>query len=83
MEILILNHQIFDNYTAAYEKLIDVYSQIAQSLPRFDRLSNAFRGQPEFQGVLADVYADILDFHLEVYKIARRSGKCGAPNRKR
>ena len=70
--------QIFDRHITAYEKVIEAYSQIVQSLPRFDRLSNAFRDQPEFQGVLADVYTDILDFHLEVHKIARRSGKVAA-----
>lgn len=67
--------QIFDNYTAAYEQLIDAYSQMAQHLPRFDRLSDAFSDQPEFQFILADVYSDIVKFHLQVYKIVRRSGK--------
>ncbi len=67
--------QIFDRHITAYEKVIEAYSQIVQNLPRFDRLGNAFRDQPEFQGVLADVYTDILDFHLEVHKIARRGGK--------
>jgi hypothetical protein len=67
--------QIFDRHITAYEKVMEAYSQIVQNLPRFDRLGNAFRDQPEFQGVLADVYTDILDFHLEVHKIARRGGK--------
>ncbi|KAJ8131632.1 hypothetical protein O1611_g1993 [Lasiodiplodia mahajangana] len=65
---------IFDSHLTAYELIIDAYSQIAQHLPRFDRLSNAFRDQPEFQGILTDVYADIIQFHTQVYKIARRGG---------
>ncbi|KAF0325303.1 hypothetical protein GQ607_007337 [Colletotrichum asianum] len=64
---------IFDR-NKAYENLIEVYSEIAKSLPRFERLSEAFRNQPEFQDVLVDVYTDILEIHLEVYKIVRRSG---------
>ncbi|KAI3317050.1 hypothetical protein HD806DRAFT_516144 [Xylariaceae sp. AK1471] len=65
---------IFDGHLTAYERIIEAYSQIAQHLPRFDRLSHAFRDQPEFQDILADVYTDILYFHTEVYKIARRGG---------
>ncbi|KAI8631011.1 hypothetical protein F5Y19DRAFT_483660 [Xylariaceae sp. FL1651] len=65
---------IFDSHLTAYELIINAYSQIAQHLPRFDRLSNAFRDQPEFQYILADVYADIIQFHAQVYKIARRGG---------
>jgi len=72
---ILTHNQIFDRHITAYEKVIEAYSQIVQNLPRFDRLGHAFRDQPEFQGILADVYTDILDFHLEVHKIARRSGK--------
>lgn len=54
---------------------MEAYSQIAQHLPRLDRLNYAFRDEPEFQTVLAEVNADLLDFHLEVYKLCRRGGK--------
>jgi NACHT domain len=65
---------IADEYSSGFEKLVDAYSQIAQNLPRFDRLSDAFKHQPDFQAVLADVYVDLLDFHLHAYKFLRRSG---------
>ncbi|KAF1849355.1 uncharacterized protein K460DRAFT_404584 [Cucurbitaria berberidis CBS 394.84] len=62
---------------SAFEKLISAYAQIAENLPRFDRLSNAFRNNPDFQQVLAVVYSDILEFHRQAYKFFRRSGwKC-------
>jgi hypothetical protein len=67
--------QIADDYTSSFEKLIDAYAQIAESLPRFDRLSAAFERKPEFQLVLADVYVDILEFHRRAYKFFRRSGE--------
>jgi hypothetical protein len=53
---------------------VEAYSQIAHNLPRFDRLSDAFKEQPDFQAILADVYADLLEFHFHAYKFLRRSG---------
>ncbi|KAH7385941.1 hypothetical protein BKA66DRAFT_403042, partial [Pyrenochaeta sp. MPI-SDFR-AT-0127] len=65
------------DHIGAFEKLISAYAQIAENLPRFDRLSNAFRDNPDFQQVLAVIYSDILEFHRQAYKFFRRSGwKC-------
>lgn len=58
----------------AMEKLITAYGQIAEALPRFDRLSAAFQDNPDFQRVVAVVYADILDFHREAYEFFRKPG---------
>lgn len=66
--------QIADEYTDGFNKLIDAYDQIAKHLPRFDRLASIFSHQVDFQSVLADVYADILEFHRHAYKFLRRSG---------
>ncbi|KAK1458952.1 NACHT domain-containing protein [Colletotrichum melonis] len=68
-----MQNKIFEK-SKAYESLIDVYAQVARNLPRFERLSKAFRNQPEFQSVLVEVYIDILAIHLDVYKIARQPG---------
>jgi hypothetical protein len=65
---------IADEYTSGFEKLVEAYSQIAHHLPRFDRLSDAFKEQPDFQAILADVYTDLLEFHFHAYKFLRRSG---------
>lgn len=54
--------------------LVTAYAQIAEALPRFDRFEEAFKGNPAFQGVLAMVYADILEFHRRTYKFFRRRG---------
>lgn len=50
------------------------YSQIAEALPRFDRLSTAFKDHPDFQRVLGVFYADIIEFHRRAYKLIRRRG---------
>jgi hypothetical protein len=42
-------------------------------LPRFDKLSEALKGQADFQAVLAVFYCDILDFHRRAYKFFRAS----------
>ncbi|KAF2812552.1 uncharacterized protein BDZ99DRAFT_413355, partial [Mytilinidion resinicola] len=69
--------QLASDFTTAFERLISAYSQIAENLSRFDRLSQAFGGNPEFQQVLAVVYADILEFHRRAYKFFRKpSWKC-------
>lgn len=60
----------------SFTQLLDAYEQIAQHLPRFDRLGVVFRDNPEFHSILADVYADILEFHSHAYKFLRRGGRC-------
>lgn len=65
------------DFQAAFDKLIDAYVQIAENLPRFDRLSLAYRNSPDFQRVLSVVYRDILEFHRRAYKFFKCSGwKC-------
>jgi predicted methyltransferase len=60
----------------SFTQLLDAYEQIAQHLPRFDRLAAVFHDTPEFQSILADVYVDILEFHSHAYKFLRRGGRC-------
>lgn len=43
-------------------------------MPRFDRLSVAFKDDTDFQQVLGLFYADILEFHRRAYKFFRRHG---------
>ena len=66
--------QIADEYTDAFDQLLDAYRQIAQNLPRFDRLGDAFNDQHDFQAVLAEIYSDILEFHSHAYRYIRRGG---------
>ena len=44
-------------------------------MPRFDRLSNAFKEDSEFQGVMSHFYEDILEFHRRSYMFFRRRGE--------
>jgi hypothetical protein len=66
--------QLSADYLGAFEKLIAAYGRIAENLPRFDRLSNAFKDSSDFQQVLAVVYSDILDFHRKAYKFFKKNG---------
>ncbi|RSL79211.1 hypothetical protein CEP52_017550 [Fusarium oligoseptatum] len=61
-------------YVEAFEKIIKGHASIAESLKRFEILSDAFIREPEFQRTLAVFYADILKFHKHAYKFVRRSG---------
>jgi hypothetical protein len=56
------------------EALLTAYADIGQALPRFDRYQKAFSENPEFQGVLSNVYRDILEFHQRAYKFFKRRG---------
>ena len=48
---------------------------IGEAMPRFDRLSAAFREDLEFQQVMGYFYEDILEFHRRAYKFFRRRGE--------
>ncbi|KAI9855169.1 MAG: hypothetical protein M1813_000528 [Trichoglossum hirsutum] len=64
--------QLATEHTKSFDALLDAYSRIAEALPRFDRYRVAFIDNPDFQGVLGLVYADILEFHRHAYKFFRR-----------
>ncbi|QYS92918.1 NACHT domain-containing protein [Trichoderma simmonsii] len=66
--------RVASEYVDAFEQIIKGYSQLAESLGRFELLGNAFLGDSEFQQTLAVFYADILQFHKHAYKFVRRSG---------
>ncbi|KAK7715789.1 general transcription repressor [Botryosphaeria dothidea] len=62
------------DYSSSLQKLLDSYAQICDTLPRFDRLSVAFKNNVHFQKVLAMFYADILEFHRQAYKFFTQRG---------
>ncbi|CAD6565730.1 MAG: hypothetical protein ASARMPREDX12_006744 [Alectoria sarmentosa] len=64
--------QIAQGHIAALEKLIDAYAMIGEAMPRFDRLSAAFKDDLEFQQVMGHFYEDILEFHRRAYMFFRR-----------
>ncbi|KAL7804000.1 hypothetical protein V8C43DRAFT_1900 [Trichoderma afarasin] len=66
--------RVASEYVDAFEQIIKGYSQLAESLGRFEILGNAFIRDPDFQQTLAVFYADILQFHKHAYKFVRRSG---------
>ncbi|KAM0420431.1 hypothetical protein ACHAPT_011852 [Fusarium lateritium] len=66
--------RIASEYVEAFEKIIKGYSNIAESLKRFEILSDAFIRESEFQETVAVFYADILQFHKHAYKFVRRIG---------
>ncbi|KAI0129640.1 hypothetical protein BJ170DRAFT_700831 [Xylariales sp. AK1849] len=65
--------RVASEYLEAFEQIIKGYSQITDSLVRFEILGNAFIDNSEFQQTLAVFYADILQFHKHAYKFVRRS----------
>ncbi|KAJ8067481.1 hypothetical protein OCU04_004825 [Sclerotinia nivalis] len=64
--------QLASAHANIFEKLLNAYAQIAESMPRFDRLQKTFQDHPDFQRVLAMVYCDILEFHTCAYRLFRR-----------
>ncbi|EXJ71755.1 uncharacterized protein A1O5_05565 [Cladophialophora psammophila CBS 110553] len=60
------------NYSNIFDKLLDGYSQIASSMPHFDRLQSACSDDENFMVIMALVYSDILEFHQRAYKFFRR-----------
>lgn len=54
------------------EKILKAFSDIAEVLPRMDRLKTTFGTNSEFQQVLASIFSDIIEFHRRAYKMFRR-----------
>lgn len=65
--------RVASEFVEAFEQIIRGYASIAESLKRFEILSDAFINEPDFQQTLAVFYADILKFHKHAYKFVRRS----------
>jgi len=63
---------IASDCTEAFDRIIKAYSQIAESLGRFQRLEQAFKGKPQLYPVFAIFYADILRFHKAAYRFLTR-----------
>ncbi|KAL8631318.1 hypothetical protein Q9189_003001 [Teloschistes chrysophthalmus] len=61
-------------YTDVMDKLLQAYSDIANVLPRIDKLKSAFGDDADFKQVLGLIYSDILDFHQRAYRMFRRKG---------
>ncbi|KAF9784159.1 hypothetical protein IL306_008312 [Fusarium sp. DS 682] len=66
--------RIASEFVEAFEQIIKGYASIAESLKRFEILSDVFINEPDFQQTVAVFYADILKFHKYAYKFVRRSG---------
>ena len=67
--------QIAQSHISALESLINAYAMIGEAIPGFDKLSSAFKDDPEFLQVMGHFYEDILEFHRRAYKFFRRRGK--------
>ncbi|KAL8693514.1 MAG: hypothetical protein Q9218_001671 [Villophora microphyllina] len=61
-------------YHAVMEKVLQAYSDIAEVLPRIDKLKAAFGDKADFKEMLGLVYGDILEFHQRAYRMFRRKG---------
>nr|WOD46422.1 hypothetical protein [Trichoderma atroviride] len=66
--------RVASEHVEAFERIIKGYSQLAESLQRFEILDATFSDKPDFQQALAVFYADILQFHKHAYRFVRRSG---------
>ena len=54
------------------EKILQAFSDIADVLPRLDRLKATFPEDINFNQVIGLIYSDILEFHRRAYRIFRR-----------
>ncbi|KAI9803679.1 MAG: hypothetical protein M1833_000591 [Piccolia ochrophora] len=66
--------QLASKNLSIFDKLLDAYARIAEALPRCERLRAAFSDDVQFQDLLGQSYADVLEFHRRAYKIFRRRG---------
>lgn len=60
------------NYSSVMDKILKAFSDIAEVLPRLDRLKWAFPDDTNFNHVVGLIYSDIIEFHRRAYKFFRR-----------
>lgn len=60
------------NYSSVMDKILQAFSDIAEVLPRLDRLKSAFPDDTNFNHVVGLIYSDIIEFHRRAYKFFRR-----------
>lgn len=54
------------------DKILKAYADIAEVLPRLDRIKNTFESAQDLHRLLALIIADIMEFHRRAYKMFRR-----------
>ena len=67
---LILN--LARNFTKILDIILQALNDIAENLPRIDRLKATFPDDGNLNRVVAWIYSDILEFHGRAYKMFRR-----------
>ncbi|KAK3989022.1 hypothetical protein QBC44DRAFT_359506 [Cladorrhinum sp. PSN332] len=58
--------------TQALDKILCAYAQIGNALPRLTRYEEAFRGNPDFEHLLAFLFQDITEFHTKALALIRK-----------
>ncbi|KAK4221969.1 hypothetical protein QBC38DRAFT_460884 [Podospora fimiseda] len=58
--------------THALDKILSAYSQIGNALPRLARYKDAFRGNHDFEHLLAFLFQDITEFHTKALALIRK-----------
>ena len=64
--------RLASQYANIFESLLEAYRQIAEELPRVDRLRKVYGDKKGFQDAMGLLYADIVEFHQRTYKLFRR-----------
>ncbi|KAJ3578997.1 hypothetical protein NPX13_g1567 [Xylaria arbuscula] len=64
--------RITSDYLSAFDKLIEAYSRVAETMPRLKNLGDTFKDNPTLLTKLALYYAEVLEFHRRAYKFVRR-----------
>ena len=54
------------------DKILKAYADIADVLPRMDRLKSTFGDTAEFRQIVGLIYSDVIEFHQRAYKMFRR-----------
>ena len=54
------------------EKILQAFSEIANVLPRLDRLKATFPDDTNFNHIVGLIFSDIIEFHQRTYKFFRR-----------
>lgn len=67
--------EISSTFLEAFDKVLDAYKEIGESMPQVLQYQQLFYESPHMRTILVLIYQDLLEFHKEALRYFRSKGK--------
>ena len=62
-------------WTESFDTLLDAYKQLAETIPLLEQYQALFKTHQHMVDALAEIYADILEFHGAALRVFKQPSK--------